>query len=416
VTRHGLLLTAVVTVTLPGMLAIMAVVGHERGDVAAGATAALEGTPLSGPFPVAPTTARAAVRDNVASVQRVSGAPVTVLSRVSTGQQATGMHLLDLAANASLATSYQGTELVSQSDVGGSVKVVSQVWHEGGGTTFVETSDAAAAAAKQSAAAHAAGTTVASSDPANGSPEGVFGVTKGLVTQLGKHYVAAYQGRGSAAGKSASIVEVFRFDGSVAARYWLDRKTMLPLRRELYDTSDKVVSEDSFVQVQFGALAQPPQAAQSAQSARAAQSAWVAAGPPAKFLTSLTGQGLRVPATLPGGLPLYKAASTKTTSGEIVELEYSDGLYVVSLFVQRGTLAADMPGWRQVRVGGQQAYVSGHSVTWAGPGYVYTVIADAPPQTVTQVVQALPRGGSPGVLDRLGRGFLRLARVINPFG
>jgi sigma-E factor negative regulatory protein RseB len=416
VTRHGLLLTAVVTVTLPGMLAIMAVVGHERGDVAAGATAALEGTPLSGPFPVAPTTARAAVRDNVASVQRVSGAPVTVLSRVSTGQQATGMHLLDLAANASLATSYQGTELVSQSDVGGSVKVVSQVWHEGGGTTFVETSDAAAAAAKQSAAAHAAGTTVASSDPANGSPEGVFGVTKGLVTQLGKHYVAAYQGRGSAAGKSASIVEVFRFDGSVAARYWLDRKTMLPLRRELYDTSDKVVSEDSFVQVQFGALAQPPQAAQSAQSARAAQSAWVAAGPPAKFLTSLTGQGLRVPATLPGGLPLYKAASTKTTSGEIVELEYSDGLYVVSLFVQRGTLAADMPGWRQVRVGGQQAYVSGHSVTWAGPGYVYTVIADAPPQTVTQVVQALPRGGSPGVLDRLGRGFLRLTRVINPFG
>ena len=415
-TRYGLLLTAVVTVTLPGMLAIVAVVGHERGDAAARVTAALEGTPLSGPFPVAPTTARAAVRDNVASVQRVSGAPVTVLSRVTSGQQATGMHLLDLAANASLATSYQGVELVSQSDVGGSVKVVSRVWHEGGGTTFVETSDAAAATAKRSAAAHAAGTTVASSDPANGSPEGVFGVTKGLVSQLGKHYVAVYQGSGSAAGKSASIVEVFRFDGSVAARYWLDRKTMLPLRRELYDTSDKVVSEDSFVQVKFGALAQPPQAARSARSAQAAQSAWVAAGAPAKFLTSLTGQGLRVPATLPGGLPLYKAASTKTTSGEIVELEYSDGLYVVSLFVQRGTLAADMPGWRQVRVGGQQAYVSGHSVTWAGPGYVYTVIADAPPQTVTQVVQALPRSGSPGVLDRLGRGFLRLARVINPFG
>ena len=417
-TRHGLLLTAVVTVTLPGMLAIMAVVGHERGDVAAGATAALEGTPLSGPFPVAPTTARAAVRDNVASVQRVSGAPVTVLSRVTTGQQATGMHLLDLAANASLATSYQGTELVSQSDLGGSVKVVSHVWHEGGGTTFVETSDAAAAAAaaKRSATARAAGTTVASSDPANGSPEGVFGVTKGLVSQLGKHYVAVYQGHGSAAGKSASIVEVFRFDGSVAARYWLDRKTMLPLRRELYDTSDKVVSEDSFVQVKFGALAQPPQAARSARSAQAAQSAWVAIGAPAKFLTSLTGQGLRVPATLPGGLSLHAAASSKTTSGEIVELEYSDGLYVVSLFVQRGSLAADMPGWRQMRVGGQQAYVSGHSVTWAGPGYVYTVIADAPPQTVTQVVQALPRSGSPGVLDRLGRGFLRLARVINPFG
>ena len=71
--------------------------------------------------------------DNVAAVQRVSGEPVTVLRRETTGQQAKGMHMLDLAAKASLATSYQGTELVSQSDVGCSVEVVSQVWHEGGG-------------------------------------------------------------------------------------------------------------------------------------------------------------------------------------------------------------------------------------------------------------------------------------------
>jgi len=67
-------------------------------------------------------------------------------------------------------------------------------------------------------------------------------------------------------------------------------------------------------------------------------------------------------------------------------------------------------------VGGQPAFVSGHSVTWAVPGFVYTVIADAPPQTVTQVVKALPRDSSPGVLDRLGRGFIRIARAFNPFG
>jgi sigma-E factor negative regulatory protein RseB len=75
-----------------------------------------------------------------------------------------------------------------------------------------------------------------------------------------------------------------------------------------------------------------------------------------------------------------------------------------------------MPGWRQVSVGGQRAFVSGHSVTWAVPGFVYTMIADAPPQTMTQVVGTLPRDGSPGVLARLGRGFLRIARGINPFG
>ena len=408
-TRHGLLLTAVATVTVPGLLAIMSVLGHERGAMDVGAVGALAGAPLSGPFPVAPTKARAAVRNDIASVQRASGTPVTVLSGVTAGEQATGMHMLDLAATASLATSYQGTELVSQSGVDGSVKVVSEVWHEGGGTTIVETSAGAVPAAAQPVAARAGGSALEGSDQSKGSPEGVFGVTKDLISQLGKHYVAVYQGRGSVAGKPAAVVELYRFDGSVAARYWLDRQTMVPLRRELYDMADNVISEDSFVAVQFGALTQQPQAAGPAKSA------WVAGGPPGTVLTSLTGQGLQVPATLPGGLPLHAAESTKTPSGEIVDLEYSDGLYVVSLFVERGTLAAEMPGWHQVSVAGQQAYVAGHSVTWAGPGFVYTVIADAPPQTVTQVVQALPRGGSPGVLDRLGRGFLRLAKVINPF-
>ena len=84
--------------------------------------------------------------------------------------------------------------------------------------------------------------------------------------------------------------------------------------------------------------------------------------------------------------------------------------------MQRGTLAANMAGWQPVDVGGQQAFASGHSVTWSGLGFVYTMIADAPPETMTAVVGTLPRSDSPGVLSRLGRGFGRLARVINPFG
>jgi hypothetical protein len=35
---------------------------------------------------------------------------------------------------------------------------------------------------------------------------------------------------------------------------------------------------------------------------------------------------------------------------------------------------------------------------------------------MTQVVGALPRSDPPGVLSRLGRGLVRLAHVINPFG
>jgi negative regulator of sigma E activity len=418
--RHGLLLTAVVTVTVPGLLAMLAVVGHEHVAVETGVNAAaLDGAPLSGPSPVAPAAERAMLRDDAAEVQRVSGTPVTVLSRVTVSQQVMGMRLLDGAANAGLATSYQGTEQISQSGVDGSVKMISQVWHQGGGLTLVETSDGTTV----SAAPRTGAPGVASSDPVSDSPEGVFGVTKSLVTLLSRHYVAVYLGTGAAVGRAATVVEVYRSDGSVAARYWLDKQTMVPLRRELFDTSENVISEDSFVQVRFGALAASQFAAadaSEAQSLTTAQAgrepAWVAAATPARFAASLAGQGWRVPGSLPGGLPLYAAARAETTTGEVVDLEYSDGLYDVSLFVQRGTLASNMSGWRPVDVGGHQAFVSGHSLTWSGLGFVYTMIADAPPQTMTQVVGALPRGGSPGVLSRLGRGFTRLAHVINPFG
>ncbi|HVT67715.1 MAG TPA: hypothetical protein VHF26_08205, partial [Trebonia sp.] len=132
------------------------------------------------------------------------------------------------------------------------------------------------------------------------------------------------------------------------------------------------------------------------------------------LLATLTSRGWRLPGTLPGGLPLYAAATATTATGKVVDLEYSDGLYVVSLFVQRGALAPDMSGWQPVRVAGQQAYVSGHSVAWAGAGVVYTMIADAPPQTVTQVVRALPDGGPPSLLGRLGQGLQRLVRLIIP--
>lgn len=419
-TRHGLLLTAVATVTVPGLLAMMAALGHQHVAAGAGAVpVALDGVPLSGTSPAASVTMPAAVHHDVAWVQAVSSAPGAALSSVTTGQQALGMRLLDLSANASLATTYQGMELASQSGVGGNVTMTSRVWHEAGGPTFVETSDGAAAAPARSAAARSAGVAVASSDPASGSPEGVFGVTKGLMALLSKHYSAVYWGSGSVAGRSASVVELYRSDGSVAARYWLDSETLVPLRRELLGTSGNVISEDSFVRVRFGAFAPPrivsPAASPSQSSQQARSSAWVAASSPAGFLAALTRRGWRVPSTPPGGLPLYAAAATRTASGKIVELEYTDGLYVVSLFVQRGTLAPDMPGWQPVRVAGQQAYVSGHSVTWAGPGFVYTVIADAPPQTVEQIVKTMP-SGSPGILARFGRGFARLAQMLNPFG
>ncbi len=332
-----------------------------------------------------------------------TAAPVTVFSRGTVGQQVMGMRLLAKAADAALATSYQGTEQASQSGVSGPVVTVSQVWHTGGGPTVVQTSDGTPSSAAPVAVSSA--------------PVGVFGLTRSLVTLLGRHYVAVYQGAGAAGGRQAMVVELYRPDDSLAARYWLDRQTEVPLRRELFDAAGNVIIEDSFTRVQFGALAAPPPADSPPRpSAQAARPAWAAAASPARFVASLDDQGWPLPAALPGGLALYAAASASVAGGEVADLEYSDGLYVVSLFAERGTLAPGMAGWQPVRMAGRQAFVAGHSVTWAAAGLVYTMIADASPRTVTEVVGMLPSGESPGLLDRLLRGFGRLARLLNPFG
>jgi sigma-E factor negative regulatory protein RseB len=125
--------------------------------------------------------------------------------------------------------------------------------------------------------------------------------------------------------------------------------------------------------------------------------------------------GWQLPAALPGGLPLYTAARSQTGAGQVVDLCYSDGLSVVSLFVQRGTLAPKPAGWQQVSAGGHQVYVAGQSVIWSGGGFVYTMLADASPQVVTQVVAALPQDTAPGVIERIRRGLERLGAIVDPF-
>jgi sigma-E factor negative regulatory protein RseB len=401
----GLLVSAVVTVTIPGVLAVLAILGHEHalaGTEAVSATALADESAV-GPLPVAPASTNLAVRNSMAGVQRTSGSPVTVFSDVAASQQAYAMGLLSRAAVAGQATSYQGVEVTSQSGVDGNVTVVSQVWHQGGGLTLIRTSSGA--------------TPVVSYDTGDRSPAGVFGVTGAQVALLGKHYVAAYRGAGSASGIAARIIDVYRFDGSLAARFWLDARTLVPLQREDFDPADKLVSDELFTQVRFGPLTEHPTAAMAAAPAPASSSAtaWVGAGAPVSVVATLAKRGVRLPGTLLAGLPLYAAAWSGAGAGQVTDLEYSDGLSIISLFVQRGTLAASMPGWQPLKLDGNRVYVSGHSVTWAGRGEVYTVIADAPPQTVAEAVAALPGGAQPGLVDRLGRGFDRLAHLVDPF-
>jgi sigma-E factor negative regulatory protein RseB len=190
----------------------------------------------------------------------------------------------------------------------------------------------------------------------------------------------------------------------LAAKLWLDRATTLPLRQQTFDGQGDVVSEAMFTQLTVG-----PGAA--AKPASAPPKQWASAS-----LPRLQAQGWPLPGQLPGHLVLLGARRDSTPEGLVIDLDYSDGLSLVSVFLQRGHLRPGLAGWSQVTMGGSPVYADAaddQAFVWSSRGFVYTVVAAAPPKTVTQVVAALPHG-SPGLLGRMRQGLHRLLSWLTP--
>jgi sigma-E factor negative regulatory protein RseB len=317
---------------------------------------------------------------------------------------AQAVRLLNQAASAAVLTSYQGEEVVTRWINGAGSVLVSEVWHVSGGQTVTQTLAAGSSFSSQP---------YLSWDTDGQAPEGVLGVTTALVQLLEAHYIVVYAGSGSADSRTAQVVEAVRPNGSLAARFWLDDATKLPLEREVFDSTAHVISQDVFLNVKQAQVTAPP-------SGGVADPAGPWTGPLTNGqLVALHSQGWLVPAGLPDGLTLFTGAQTSTSTGTVVDLDYSDGLSVVSVFEQRGALAATLAGWQKATVDGHVVYVAEpdqRSLTWSSRGMVYTVMADAPAQTVDAVIGALPHDAPPGFWKRMSRGFGRLASWVNPFG
>jgi sigma-E factor negative regulatory protein RseB len=345
--------------------------------------------------------------DRAPTASRAPTAASGSASSAARHSSALAVSLLSQAARAGIATSYQGQELVSRWGNSGETVLTSDIWHVSGGQTVTQT---------VAAGTYSSGPYL-SSDTDGQAPEGVLGVTMPLVRLLETHYVVTYTGPGTVVGDSsrpAQVVEAWRDDGTLAARFWLDDATKLPLEREVFDPAAHLISEDVFFNVQFGNAApvHPP-----AGGAADPQGPWTDPLSPGQLLELRT-HGWLVPVGLPGGLSLFAGAQTQTSNGTALDLGYSDGLSVVSVFEQRGNLAAGLSGWQKTTVDGHVIYAAvpdQRSLTWSSRGMVYTVLADAPAQTVNAVVGALPHDSPPGFWKRLSRGFARLASWANPF-
>ena len=129
-------------------------------------------------------------------------------------------------------------------------------------------------------------------------------MTPQLVALLAANYRVAVGGLGWVAGRPAQEVVLYHHSGAVAARFWLDSATKLPLRRETFDSGAQLVTQDMFVSLKLGvpAATRLPASGSHPGQHPAGQRP---AGPAARG-------GLAAARPLPGNLTLVQAGQTST--------------------------------------------------------------------------------------------------------
>jgi sigma-E factor negative regulatory protein RseB len=313
-----------------------------------------------------------------------------------------GVTLMTAAVTACSTVSYAGVQMVAWWGSGDSTAYLIGIWHRSGEPEVAQGVRGGTDPSMQSV--------VQPGVAADHATAGVLSVSPWMLDLLRSNYRIEYAGAGTAAGREARIVAVRRQDGSLAARYWLDRLTSLPLRREMFDPGGHLVNEGAFINLSLGASAPGPAPSRAAQ-------AWSPDAPRLSELATLRREGWPVPTMLDGDMSLVGVSREPARSG-VVDASYSDGLSVVSVFMQRGQLAGALPGWRSAQVRGLPVYSSEpdrRSLAWSADGVVYTVISDAPLADVNLIVAQLPHDRDAGLWHRVERGLARIGSWFDPF-
>jgi len=224
------------------------------------------------------------------------------------------------------------------------------------------------------------------------------------------------------AGRTAEAVVAIDADGTLDARYWIDAKTGLLLRKELLDSKGLVRNRSGFETLR---LAVPPDTAVPATTT----DKWTEQLGTSALATARTG-GCPCPESLPGGLALLdarRAPAGAVSTMPVVHQLFSDGLSTVSLFSIEGTLATDdtdgliAKGFTRLQLGDHFAWVRGGTtssppvtVVWEFKGDVLTLVnddAEDPLATAGAVVAAFPPVPDPedsSIWSRIARGWHRL--------
>ncbi len=307
--------------------------------------------------------------------------------------------LLDRAAAAPSSTPYSGVQLISTWGASGTTSHLVDVEHRPGVGTRASVHATAAVPGRRIFAAE------------DGRAPSLV-PSAGTLRLLARNFELAVPRRDSVAGRSAHVVEARRGGGQVAARFWIDARTGLLLRNEVYDDRG-LVRLVAFVDVRV-----TPGREVRETSPPAAQPEEHALGE--VELARLRAEGWSCPTELPPALILVDARRLTDGSGPTLHLTYSDGLSTVSLFQQRGALdESGLTGFSEELLAGTRAQVSDgypKKVIWSGHGSVFTLFLETPDDDVAAIVAALPHDpADDDVAARLRRGLDRVVSWFNPF-
>jgi sigma-E factor negative regulatory protein RseB len=204
-------------------------------------------------------------------------------------------------------------------------------------------------------------------------------------------------------GRTTRLVEV-RQGGEVLERLYLDDATNLLLRREQFDRGAGPFRTVGFESITFNETTPAPEFPNK-----------VVNHSPKTVSAGHLPSGVSAPGALAGKyqrLGLYRRPG-------VVQVVYSDGLYDLSVFQQRGRLdRAGLPSATRVAIGSANgwhySWPGGHVVVWEGAGTVYTGVSDAPLDQVLAALRSLPPVSAPSsLLSRLRQACRTL---IDPLG
>lgn len=312
--------------------------------------------------------------------------------------------LLQRASVARDTTAYQGTQFVTTWGEHGTTTLLVDVGHVPGRGTAVEVRGTG----KQQGSRYWARSRERATDLVQVGAAG-----DGALALLSRNYRVTAGDRSTVAGRPVLVVEAHRGWDTIAARFWLDEDTGLVLRREVYDEDGQTTSASAFLEIAMTAPQMtrvPPTLPESPED----EVTW-------NQLDDIEDDGWQCPRTVSDTMALYEARQVTSDDGEVLHLSYSDGLSIVSVFQQWGSLDAqglrgyvrqatpDGPVW--VREG------SPTRVVWSAEGTVYTVLANAPDDVVDDVIAAWPHETPDnGFWARIARGLARVGSWFNPFG